>query len=87
MSTKTTIQVTQATCERLRHLGGKGQTYENIILGLLAERKYAPKLEALTEKCISSIESAKKIGNMSSFIAVDTLLRTLTEFIEHVKSR
>jgi hypothetical protein len=35
----TTIQLTPATREKLKQLGKKGETYENIILELIKNRK------------------------------------------------
>jgi len=60
-SEDTRIPVSKETRERLKSLGSKGQTYDEVIQDLLAERKFWKSLDRFKNK-IDMIEKLEKAG-------------------------
>ena len=82
----TTIKVESKTHERLRSLGAKDETFDQIIARLLNESEYLQKLQAALFQCETDVEQGKQRGHLPMTVA-DDLIRTVREFIRAVESR
>ena len=83
-----TVKVTETTHERLTKIGDKGQSYEDIIVDLLEERKHLPKLKEAYEKAFEKNEQSKKTGLHSIAVeAANTAIYCIKEFVKAVEGR
>ena len=84
-----TVKVTETTHERLTKIGDKGQSYEDIVVDLLTERRHLPKLKETLEKATDKIEAFKKHPQHSSLgiQGANELIQVLEAFIKSVEAR
>lgn len=83
------LKISERTHERLKNLGVKDQSYEDVIVDLLEERKHLPKLKATLQSATEKINKFKKDVRQSHFGAAGAaeLVQVLEQFIKDVENR
>lgn len=81
-----TVKISERTHTRLKRLGVKGETFDEIIDKVLGETSFLPQLKALLTKAEADIEEGKQKGRMNLSFA-DGLLRFLRETVETIEAR
>lgn len=84
-----TLKIDDVVHEKLTKIGRKGQTYSDVIAGLVGEMEWLPRLKAIAESGSEKIEQAKKDTRRHAVAvqAADELLRSLEQFIAAVEER
>jgi predicted CopG family antitoxin len=84
-----TVKVTETTHERLTKIGDKDQSYEDIVVDLLTERRHLPKLKSVLQTASDKIEAFKKHPQYSNLgiQGANELIQVLKAFIENVEAR
>lgn len=86
MSTKTTIQLSRKTRDRLESLGKKGESFDKIVDDHLSEARHIPKIKEVLSRTIARVERNKKQGLLDLTVA-DDLIRTIQNFIKDIEAR